>query len=46
VLSILERLGVNVMGVVLNQVRETMSPDYQSYVSYHRKVLEMTAKPA
>jgi capsular exopolysaccharide synthesis family protein len=46
VVSILERLEVNVLGVVLNQVRETMSPDYQSYGAYHRKTLEMSAKPA
>ncbi len=44
VTTVLARLHVPVLGIVLNQVKETMSPDYQSYGAYYRKILEMPAK--
>jgi len=46
VLAILDRLRVNVLGVVLNQVQETMSPIYQPYQAYYRKTLEIASKSA
>ncbi|NYF79921.1 GumC family protein [Granulicella arctica] len=46
VLAILERLRVNVVGVVLNQVQEKMSPIYQPYQAYYRKTLELSSKSA